>query len=165
MSLTLTPSPAPFPNPYANMSIANVEAAREAIDALQYADLFRTQVSKVRQDAARTMRVDIQGDIVGPPLMKNIQVQVNGVNGSSTVAVAIISTSTETADPVNRQGVLNMAKKALNKSLDTKLQYTLTGAIDASNTDAQRQDRNQARNARFDRKHPGVRAADRARNP
>jgi len=154
MSMTLVQSSA-IPNRYCGMNSSQQEAAREAIDNLQYADVFRGAKSKVSQDAAKTMRVDVQGDVTetGSPIKKNIQVQVNGVSGHSTVAAVLVSTSATTADPTNRLGVERLVKKALRWSLTSKSVIEVQGAIEAPTTEAERAQKNAARKRAFNLKH------------
>jgi hypothetical protein len=73
------------------------------------------------------MRVDMQGQIPGPPIQSNIQVQVNGMHGNSTVAHAIVFSTIQTNNPANQQGSTNAVIAALNLSLDSGHSYTVAG--------------------------------------
>ncbi len=76
------------------------------------------------------MRVDMQGTFnSGGQLYQNLQVQVDGVAGASTVAHANVCHTLMTADPQNQVGVANKVISALNQSLDTACSYTVTGTI------------------------------------
>jgi hypothetical protein len=99
-------------------------AAHNVIAQLQYADLWRN-AGVLRQN--NLMRVDMQGVIGGNPVRHNIQVQVNGIKGSSTVAHADVSATLMTNDPANQKGVVNRVISALNQSLDTGHSYAVTG--------------------------------------
>lgn len=98
--------------------------AQAVIALLDYADLFRG-AGLLRKSG--TMRVDMQGVIPGTPVRSNIQVQVNGVNGFSTVAHADFSRNLDTTDPANQRGALNKVISALNQSLDHGTSYTVSG--------------------------------------
>jgi len=103
---------------------AQRDATQDVIATLQYADLWRGP-GTLRQNAI--MRIDMQGNIPGPPLMKNLQVQVNGLNGASTVAHANVSTTIQSNDPGNQRGALKKVISALNQSLDTNQSYVVGG--------------------------------------
>ena len=99
-------------------------ASQNVIAQLQYSDLWRNAGTLRRNEE---MRVDMQGHISGPPIKYNIQVQVNGISGNSTVAHVIVSSSIQCDDPANQKGALRAVIAALNKSLDTGKSYTVTG--------------------------------------
>ena len=101
------------------------EAAHKVIAQLQYADLFRD--SGLLREVKPLMRVDMQGIIRGSPDRSNIQVQVNGVKGTSTVAHVDFARNLVSNDPRNQTGVVNQVIAALNKSLDDKCSYAVTG--------------------------------------
>lgn len=109
---------------YYNPNKNQRELAQDVIVKLDYADLWRSP-STLKDN--KIMRVDMQGHIVGPPKQYNIQVQVDGLKGSSTVAHANISSTIQTNDPANQKGVLKAVIGALNMSLDTGKSYTVEG--------------------------------------
>jgi hypothetical protein len=99
-------------------------AAHEVIAQLQYADLWRG-AGTLHQN--NLVRVDMQGTIAGNPVRPNIQVQVNGIRGNSTIAHADVSARLMTNDPANQRGVASKVISALNQSLDSGHSYTVTG--------------------------------------
>lgn len=113
-----------IPNLAVNVTQAQKTAAQNVIALLQYDDLFRA-AGTLRN--VPVMRVDMQGVIPGPPQRSNIQVQINGVNGHSTVAHADFSRVLATANPPNQTGALNRVISALNQSLDSGRSYIVAG--------------------------------------
>lgn len=113
----------PIPNFY-NPNNGQRESSRNVIAQLEYADLWRGP-GTLRDN--KVMRVDMQGHIPGPPIQYNIQVQVDGIFGNSTVAHAIVSSTIQTDDPANQRGSLRAVIAALNESLDTGRTYTVAG--------------------------------------
>lgn len=99
-------------------------STQNVIALLQYGDLWRG-AGTLRDNGV--MRVDMQGQIPGPPIQSNIQVQVDGVRGNSTVAHVIVSSTIQTNDPANQRGSLNAVIAALNQSLDSGRSYTVAG--------------------------------------
>lgn len=99
-------------------------AAHEVIAQLQYADVWRN-AGTLHQNSL--VRVDMQGTIAGNPVRHNIQVQVNGIAGNSTIAHADVSASLMTNDPANQRGVAHKVISALNQSLDSGHSYSVTG--------------------------------------
>ena len=61
-----------------------------------------------------TVRLDMQGQISGPPAMQNLQVQIGG----SSIAHANVSYSIQTADEPNQRGAARKVRSALERSLD-----------------------------------------------
>ena len=122
MPITRTENGA-IPNHY-NPNNAQRGSCQNVIAQLQYADLWRG-AGTLRDNGV--IRVDMQGHIPGPPIQYNMQVQVNGIQGKSTVAHAIISSTIQTADSANQRGALRSVIAALNQSLDTGNSYTVTG--------------------------------------
>lgn len=113
----------PIPN-YQAPSNAQRQSAHGVIAQLQYADLWRG-AGTLRTDGV--MRVDMQGQIAGQPPLSNIQVQINNLQGHSTVAHANVSQSIMTNDPQNQQGAVNKVIAALNLSLDNARSYLVDG--------------------------------------
>lgn len=103
---------------------AQREAAYNVIAQLDYTDLW---LGPGTLRSNQLMRVDMQGQIAGPPVQSNLQVQINGVQGRSTVAHAIVSASIMTNNQQNQQGARNKVVEALNKSLDDGHGYTVNG--------------------------------------
>lgn len=114
-----------IPN-YANPTGAQRRASPDAIGAIDYAGIWGG-AGTIGQDPQHIMRVDMQGTIPGPPIVKNLQVQINGIGGHTTVALALISSTLMTADPDNQRGVLKKVMAALNRSLDSGCTITLSG--------------------------------------
>jgi hypothetical protein len=99
-------------------------SAQEVINQITYADLWRGAGTLHKNPE---MRVDMQGIIAGNPVRHNIQVQVNGLKGASTVAHADVSASLMTENADNQRGVANKVISALNQSLDSGHSYAVTG--------------------------------------
>ena len=115
----------PIPN-YYEPNRHQRESAQNVIAQIDYDDLWRG-AGTIADNGV--MRVDNQGRIAGPPALYNIQVQVNGISGHSTVAHANVSTSTQTVDKINQTGVVNKVIAALNISLDSGRSCLVTGSI------------------------------------
>lgn len=120
----------PIPNYYTGLNAARRTAAQNVIAQLQYADLWRGAGTLYTNDL---MRIDMQGLIPahgGTPAQSNIQVQVNGVTGHSTVAHANVSYSLNgITNAENQQGAANQVISALNRSLDSGYSYSVTGTL------------------------------------
>lgn len=129
MPITITQGPA-IPNRYAHINQGIKDASREAVQNLDYADIFRNPISGIAQDAAHVMRVDVQGDITNPlPIRKNLQVQVNNVHGHTTVAHVNVSTSVATSNERNQIGVRSKVITAFYRSIDTGCSFEVAGSI------------------------------------
>jgi hypothetical protein len=122
----------PIRNAYAPPPIANNlhESSQEVIVQLDYADLWRTGRLTLYTNAL--VRLDQQGDYVdvdpnGGGRIYNIQVQVNGVRGNSTIAAALVYDTIQTDDPENQKGIVRKVVGALNQSLDTGHICTVKG--------------------------------------
>ncbi len=116
---------AQIPN-HANPSGAQKRASPDAIGGIDYARIFGGP-GTIGQDGQRIMRVDMQGNIPGPPIVKNLQVQINGIGGHTTVAHALVSTTLMTNDPANQRGVTHKVQAALNRSLDDGHTWNVNG--------------------------------------
>lgn len=102
--------------------------AHTAIGALEYAKIFQNNSGTISN--FETMRVDMQGTFTqGGYRWHNIQVQINGISGKSTVAHANVSEQTMTSDPVNQKGVVQKVRSALEQSLDSGKSYEVSGSI------------------------------------
>jgi hypothetical protein len=97
--------------------------SHQVIAQLVYANLWQG-AGLLQQNAV--MRVDMQGQIHNPD-RSNIQVQVNNMQGASTVACVLVAHTLMTNDPQNQQGVAHAVIGALNMSLDNGLIYSLSG--------------------------------------
>jgi hypothetical protein len=93
-------------------------AAHEVIAHLQYADLWRGAGTLHN---TQLVRVDMQGTIAGDPVRHNIQVQVNGIGGHSTIAHAdVLRGGHAVKEPLQHSIVRGLASYALNgPRLDT----------------------------------------------
>lgn len=129
MSVTLTQG-ASIPNIYPDspnsFNKTNKEAVYNVIGKLDYSNIIQNKAGTLVSN--KEMRVDMQGTyMVNDVKFHNIQVQVNGIKGNSTVAHANVSESTMTSDPKNQQGVLKKVQSALNQSFDSGRSYEVTG--------------------------------------
>ena len=113
----------PIPNHF-QPNQAQRNAAHDVIAQLEYGDIWRGAGTLHKNNL---VRVDMQGTIPGNPVRHNIQVQVNGIQGNSTIAHADVSASIMTNDPPNQKGAANKVISALNQSLDSGDTYTVTG--------------------------------------
>lgn len=115
-----------IPNYPGPPSKSDRKAAQEVINKLDYSDIWRGSgtISKNKD-----MRLDMQGTIKGPPEMQNLQVQINGKSGKSTVAHANVCTSLQTHDAINQKGVANKVNSALQQSLDHGQSFVVSGSI------------------------------------
>jgi hypothetical protein len=101
--------------------------ACDVIAMLEYSDIWRGSGTL---HESGTMRLDMQGSYPeGSGTVYNLQVQVNGVRGSSTVAHALVSDEVQNDDPANQRGVAHKVISALNQSLDTGCTFRVTGSI------------------------------------
>ncbi len=118
---------APIPNHFGHVGGAHRTDAQAAINAIQYADIFGGPGTISNHGM---IHVDNQGHFqvggVGP-YYYNIQAQVNGVHGHSTVAHANVCDTIMTNDPLNQTGAKNRVISALQRSLDDDHSYTVTG--------------------------------------
>ncbi|MGD8214215.1 hypothetical protein [Aestuariimicrobium sp. Y1814] len=116
----------PIPRYFGALNAAQTNAARNVIAQLVYPDIFR---------GARTLhtvqpiRLDLQGQIPGPPQQANIQAQVNGVQGNSTVAHVLVDWSVANNDPANQLGVERAVRAALRSSLADGHTWLVSGSI------------------------------------
>ena len=112
---TITIAPlGPIPNRYLNPSNQNRQDATDVIAQLTFGDLWRMPPFRINQS---TVRLDVQGAVPGGG--RNWQVQINGVNGASTIAAAIIQGNLANASTQARQTyVASRARAALVASLN-----------------------------------------------
>jgi uncharacterized protein (DUF2267 family) len=127
MPITLTRG-AVIPNRYIGLTQREKEATYIVIAALDYDDLWRGP-GTLHEDERMLMRVDAQGSYMEEGFRQhNIQVQKNGIRGSSTVACAIVSSVIQTDNNQNQAGAKNKVISALNQSLDSGRIYTVRGS-------------------------------------
>ncbi|MEM8584264.1 MAG: hypothetical protein AAGF87_08345 [Bacteroidota bacterium] len=115
----------PIPNRFIP-GAAHRNAAPALIAQLDYDDLWRGQGTLHTEGA---LRLDMQGSFVGPNGNRwyNLQVQVNGITGHSTIAQANVCETIQTADKANQRGAAGKAISALNQSLDSGNKYKVSG--------------------------------------
>lgn len=112
-----------MPNRYGNMNANQQNAAMHAIDAIDFADVWRGAGTIVNQGG---VRVDVQGRTGSQ--QQNLQVQINGVQGNSTVSTALIADSVgETSIEAQRVYALRKIKNALFSSLNDGHIYGVSG--------------------------------------
>jgi hypothetical protein len=108
-----------IPNP------ARTQDATNAIAQLDFADLYRLPPFRI-QGPAGLVRLDAQGATTGGG--RNWQVQVNGVNGHSTISHMGIGAALAGASTASRQAfVQRSARNGLVQSLNTGNSYQVTG--------------------------------------
>ena len=110
-------------NAYGNMNANQERDARLAINAIDFADVWRGAGTIVNQGL---VRVDVQGRTGAGE--QNLQVQINGVNGNSTVAAALIAESVQDASiEAQRVYAVRKIKDALFSSMNDNHIYRVTG--------------------------------------
>ena len=110
-------------NAYGNMNANQERDARLAINAIDFADVWRGAGTIVNQGL---VRVDVQGRTGAGE--QNLQVQINGVNGNSTVAAALIAESVQDASiEAQRVYAVRKIKDALFSSMNDGHIYRVTG--------------------------------------
>ncbi|MBQ25512.1 hypothetical protein [Alcanivorax sp.] len=110
-------------NAYGNMNANQEHDARLAINAIDFADVWRGAGTIVNQGL---VRLDVQGRTAAGE--QNLQVQINGVNGNSTVAAALIAESVQNANiEAQRVYAVRKIKDALFSSMNDSHIYRVTG--------------------------------------
>ena len=110
-------------NAYGNMNANQERDARLAINAIDFADVWRGAGTIVNQGL---VRLDVQGRTAAGE--QNLQVQINGVNGNSTVAAALIAESVQDASiEAQRVYAVRKIKDALFSSMNDGHIYRVTG--------------------------------------
>jgi hypothetical protein len=113
-----------IPNYGGPPSNAQQSDSTNAISQLGFADLYRNPPFSINGPANR-VRLDVQGVIPGNG--RNWQVQINGVNGNSTIAAMLIDGTLANATGANQAFVQRSARSALVQSLNTHNIYRVTG--------------------------------------
>ena len=99
------------------------DQAQRAIANLDFADLYRDPPFRINRPP---VRLDAQGTNHAGDA--NWQIQVNGVNGHSTIAHVQVSANLANASTLARQTyVQRRVRHALNESLNTGNRYDVTG--------------------------------------
>jgi hypothetical protein len=120
-TITVTPG-AGIPNYYAP-SPANRNDATTAIALLTFGDIWRLPPWRIVQGS---VRLDVQGAIAGHG--RNWQVQVNGIQGHSTISGITVQGNLATASTPARQAyVERMVRRALVDSLTSALLQDVNG--------------------------------------
>lgn len=110
------------------------ESVYNVIGMLEYSQIFQNASGTLQKN--KDMRIDMQGTFVSDnQKFHNLQVQVNGINGNSTVAHVNVSESTMTDNEDNQRGVVRKVHSALNQSFDNGDSYTVTGTAPWITTD------------------------------
>ncbi|WPQ61434.1 hypothetical protein SIO70_24035 [Chitinophaga sancti] len=105
-----------IPNYPSAVSNRNIVDAQNAIGRLTFADIWRLPPWRIEEG---TVRLDIQGAIAGGG--RNWQVQINGINGNSTISATLVQGNLATASTTERQQyVQRMVRRALEDSLSTQ---------------------------------------------
>lgn len=115
-----------YPGSPGSLNNNRKESVYSVIAELDYQDIFQNGAGTLHDNGV--MRVDMQGTFNRDGFRwHNLQVQVDGVNGNSTVAHANVSEQTMTGDPANQRGVVKKVVSALNQSFDAGQSYEVTG--------------------------------------
>ncbi len=112
-----------IPNYYGAPSPRQRQDATDAIAQLNFADIWRLPPWRINQG---TVRLDIQGVIAGGG--RNLQVQINGVAGRSTIAAITVQGNLATASTAARQAyVQRIVRSALVQSLNSANMQDVNG--------------------------------------
>lgn len=112
------------PNRYCTMTASQQHDAMYAIDAIDFADVWRDSRGIVKRGE---MRVDVQGRTGSQ--QQNLQVQLNGIKGNSTVACALVADSVGvTSIEAQQVYALRKVKNALFSSLNDGHIYRVSGS-------------------------------------
>ena len=113
-----------IPNAFGVMHPNQQHDAMHAIDAIDFADVWRGAGTIAN---VGTVRVDVQGRTGGG--QQNLQAQINGIQGHSTVAAVLIAdTVGETSIEAQRVYALRKIKNALFSSLNDGHIYSVSGS-------------------------------------
>ncbi|KPQ20802.1 MULTISPECIES: hypothetical protein [unclassified Halomonas] len=113
-----------IPNRYPKMTASQQHDAMLAIDAIDFADVWRDSGSISKRGE---MRVDVQGRAGSQ--QQNLQVQLNDIKGNSTVACALVADSVgETSIEAQQVYALRKVKNALFSSLNDGHIYSVSGS-------------------------------------
>lgn len=114
---------AAIPNYFGAPNAQQFNDATDAIAQLTFGDLYRNPPFSI---PSGLVRLDVQGAIAGGG--RNWQVQINGVQGHSTISTMLIDGAVGNASTPSRQAyVQRSARNALNQSLNTANIYRVTG--------------------------------------
>lgn len=110
-------------NNYYQPSPANRQDATDTIAQLTFADIWRLPPFRI---SVGTVRLDVQGAIAGGG--RNWQIQVNGINGASSIAAIVVQGNLATASTEERQAyVQRMVRSALVQSLNSARTMDVNG--------------------------------------
>jgi hypothetical protein len=113
----------------ANSNRAIKKDAQKLIDQLTYDDLWREEGTL---HDCKSTRIDQQGDFPVATGSKtrfyNVQVQINGMKGKSTIAHVNISDSLCSNDGQKQKEVLKKFQETLSASLNDDNSYNMTGS-------------------------------------
>jgi hypothetical protein len=94
-------------------SPANIQDATDVVSQLEFADIWRLPPFRIN---VRSVRLDVQGAIAGGG--RNWQVQINGIDGASTISAITVQGNLATASTAERRNyVQRMVRSALVQSL------------------------------------------------
>ncbi len=112
-----------IPNYFGAPSPRQRQDATDAIAQLTFADIWRLPPWRINQG---TVRLDIQGVIAGGG--RNLQVQINGIAGNSTISGVTVQGNLANASTAARQAyVQRMVRSALVQSLNTANMQNVNG--------------------------------------
>ncbi|EGC40503.1 hypothetical protein DICPUDRAFT_91024 [Dictyostelium purpureum] len=115
-----------IPNVYTGMSSRQKKDASEAIALIVYSKIFYNNQGTIANYGS--IRIDMQGVFTsGGQRFHNIQAQVNGISGKSTVAHVAISEQTMSSKSNEQAFVQRKFRDTMLKSLSSGKSYTITG--------------------------------------
>ncbi|MBC9909890.1 hypothetical protein [Chitinophaga varians] len=121
-TINITPQGA-IPNYPGTVSNKNITDAQNAIGQLTFADIWRLPPFRIEYG---TVRLDVQGAIAGGG--RNWQVQINGMQGGSTISATLVQGNLATASSSERQQyVQRMVRNALEQSLASRNVMNVNG--------------------------------------
>ncbi|KAK5576576.1 hypothetical protein RB653_007720 [Dictyostelium firmibasis] len=104
---------------------------KEATEKLQYADIFRSSANKISDH--NSIRIDMQGTFQSDQqLFHNLQAQINGMNGQSTIAHVNVAESSMVDGHGDQTKLEELVAKTLIKSAEHGKSYNIYKKIDTS---------------------------------
>ncbi|EFA86137.1 hypothetical protein PPL_00698 [Heterostelium album PN500] len=114
-------------------SFTNRNAVTNEVALLQFNLIFRNRLTDITNSAGRRTPIRIDNQGTTSTGFFNLQAQINGINGASTVSAVLVSPtcqpnrdkSEQQQIENERKNVIRKVKDAMNKSYDTGKIYTV----------------------------------------
>ncbi|EGC37927.1 hypothetical protein DICPUDRAFT_91531 [Dictyostelium purpureum] len=115
-----------IPNRATNLSSRQKKDASEAIAQLEYSKIFYNSAGTIANHGS--IRIDMQGIFTHfGTRYHNIQAQINGIKGSSTVAHVSVSEESMSTKTSEQKHVVRKVRNALLESLKSGKSYRVKG--------------------------------------